>query len=198
MVIKIPPHLTYVATLPCEPLMSAKQAISDKSQGSTATYLRRGEFLINKWRISSFMSLWVIFWNRWTFGKVTDSGIYKLIQTRWTVGRSWRLWYIGPAVVGNVGDNSVSNQSNHTSQTTNTPWWPWPTPHPSVIYVELIGGSRQPTTGRLATRPSNTTVKIYTVSPKRPCFYFLNNSVKKQPILIIFGTFNPEKIWPAL
>jgi len=195
MVIKIPPHLTYVATLPCEPLMSAKQAISDKLQGSTATYLRRGE-VFNKQIKNKFIYESVsIFLNRWTFGKVTDSGIYKLIQTRWTVGRSWRLWYIGPAVVGNVGDNSVSNQSNHTSQTKNTPRWPWPTPHPSV---ELIGGSRQPTTGRLATRPSNTTVKIYSVSPKRPCFYFLNNSVKKQPILIIFGTFNPEKIWPAL
>ena len=27
---KIPPHLAYVATLPCEKLMSAKQAINDK------------------------------------------------------------------------------------------------------------------------------------------------------------------------
>jgi len=30
----------YVATLPCETLMSAKQAINDKLQGSVATYLR--------------------------------------------------------------------------------------------------------------------------------------------------------------
>jgi len=36
----------------------------------------------------------------------------------------------------------------------------WPTPHPFVIYVELLGGSRQPMTGRLATHPSNATVKI--------------------------------------
>jgi len=35
---KIPPHLAYVATLPCETLMSAKQAISDILQGSVATY----------------------------------------------------------------------------------------------------------------------------------------------------------------
>ena len=35
---KIPPHLAYVATLPCETLMSAKQAINDKLQGSVATY----------------------------------------------------------------------------------------------------------------------------------------------------------------
>jgi len=37
---KIPPHLSYVATLPYENLMSAKQASSDKLQGSVATYLR--------------------------------------------------------------------------------------------------------------------------------------------------------------
>ena len=35
----IPPHLAYVATLLCETLMSAKQAINDKLQGSVATYL---------------------------------------------------------------------------------------------------------------------------------------------------------------
>jgi len=38
--LKIRPHLAYVATLPCETLMSAKQAINDKLQGSVATYLR--------------------------------------------------------------------------------------------------------------------------------------------------------------
>jgi len=38
--LNIPPHLAYVATLPCETLMSAKQAINDKLQGSVATYLR--------------------------------------------------------------------------------------------------------------------------------------------------------------
>ena len=31
---KVPPQLAYVATLPCETLMSAKQAINDKLQGS--------------------------------------------------------------------------------------------------------------------------------------------------------------------
>ena len=40
MDIKIPPHLAYVATLPCETVMSAKQAINDTLQGSVATYLR--------------------------------------------------------------------------------------------------------------------------------------------------------------
>jgi len=29
----IPPHLEYIATLPCETLISAKQAINDKLQG---------------------------------------------------------------------------------------------------------------------------------------------------------------------
>ena len=37
---KIPPHLVYVATLPCETIMSPKQAINDKLQGSLATRLR--------------------------------------------------------------------------------------------------------------------------------------------------------------
>ena len=37
MDIKSPPRLAYVATLPCETLISAKQAINDKLQGSVAT-----------------------------------------------------------------------------------------------------------------------------------------------------------------
>ena len=37
-IFKIPPHLAYVATLPCETFVSAKQAINDKLQGSVATY----------------------------------------------------------------------------------------------------------------------------------------------------------------
>jgi len=36
------PHLAYVATLPRETLMSAKQPINDKLQGSVAAYLKRG------------------------------------------------------------------------------------------------------------------------------------------------------------
>ena len=40
MHIKIPTALAYVATLPCETLMSAKQATNDKLQDSVATYLR--------------------------------------------------------------------------------------------------------------------------------------------------------------
>jgi len=37
-ILKIPLHLAYVATLLCETLMSAKQAINDKLQGNVATY----------------------------------------------------------------------------------------------------------------------------------------------------------------
>ena len=46
-ILKIAPHLAYVATLLCETLMSAKQTINDKLQGSVATYLRCGG-VINK------------------------------------------------------------------------------------------------------------------------------------------------------
>jgi len=45
---KIPPHLAYVATLPCETLMSAKQAMNDKLEGSVATYLRCGGVVNNQ------------------------------------------------------------------------------------------------------------------------------------------------------
>jgi len=38
----MPLHLAHVATPLCETLMSAKQAINDKLQGSAATYLRCG------------------------------------------------------------------------------------------------------------------------------------------------------------
>ena len=48
MDIKIPPHLAYVATLPCETLMSAKQAINDILQGSVATRLRCGAVVNNQ------------------------------------------------------------------------------------------------------------------------------------------------------
>jgi len=37
---KIPPHLAYVAALPCETLMLAKQAINNKLQSSVATHFK--------------------------------------------------------------------------------------------------------------------------------------------------------------
>jgi len=45
---KIQPDLAYVATLLCETLLSAKQAINDKLQGSAATYLRCGGVVNNQ------------------------------------------------------------------------------------------------------------------------------------------------------
>jgi len=38
LTLKLPLHLAYVATLPCETLMSAKQAVNDKLKGSVATH----------------------------------------------------------------------------------------------------------------------------------------------------------------
>jgi len=54
---KIPPHLAYVATLPYETLMSAKQAISDKLQGRVATYSRCGGVVNNQIKKGLLLSL---------------------------------------------------------------------------------------------------------------------------------------------
>jgi len=56
-IIKIPPHLTYVATLPCETLMSAKQALNDKLKGSIAAYLRCGRVVNNQIKKGLLLSL---------------------------------------------------------------------------------------------------------------------------------------------
>jgi len=47
-VLKIPPHLAYVATLPYETIMSARQVLNDKLQGSVAAYLRCGGVVNNQ------------------------------------------------------------------------------------------------------------------------------------------------------
>ena len=47
LISKIPPHVVYVATLPCKALMSAKQLFNDKLQGSVVIYLRCGG-VVNK------------------------------------------------------------------------------------------------------------------------------------------------------
>ena len=44
--LNLPPHLAYVATLPCETL--AKQSTNDKLQGSVATYSRCGGVVNNQ------------------------------------------------------------------------------------------------------------------------------------------------------
>ena len=47
-ILKVPPHFAHVATLPCETLLSAKQAINDNLRGSVATYLRCGGVVNNQ------------------------------------------------------------------------------------------------------------------------------------------------------
>ena len=47
----------YVATLPCETLMSAKQALNDKLQGSVAAYLRCGWVVNNQIKKGLLLSL---------------------------------------------------------------------------------------------------------------------------------------------
>jgi len=55
--LNIPPHLAHVATLPYETLMSAKQAINDKLQGSVAAYLRCGGVVNNQIKKGLLLSL---------------------------------------------------------------------------------------------------------------------------------------------
>ena len=63
-------HLAYVATLPCETLMSAKQAINDKLQGSVAACLSIVGLLITKLRK---FYCWVWEWKK----------IQKLVNIWW-------------------------------------------------------------------------------------------------------------------
>jgi len=49
--LKIPPHLAYIATLPCETLISAKQALNNKLQGSVAAHLKCGG-IVNKLKLN--------------------------------------------------------------------------------------------------------------------------------------------------
>ena len=60
-----------------------------------------------------------------------------------------------PAVVGSVGDNSVSSYRLHAPETQQLA-----DAAPIRFLCGVARGSRQPMTGRLATHPSNTAVKI--------------------------------------
>ena len=60
-VLKIPLYLAYVATLPCETLMSAKQAINNKLQGRVATYFRCGGVVNNQIKKGLLLSVSGIF-----------------------------------------------------------------------------------------------------------------------------------------
>jgi len=55
--LKIPPHLAYVATIHCETLMSAKRALNDKLQGRVAVYLKCGETVNNQIKKCLLLSL---------------------------------------------------------------------------------------------------------------------------------------------
>ena len=59
-ILKILLHLAYVATLPCETLMSAEQAINNKLQGSVGTYFRCGGVVNNQIKKGLLLSLSVI------------------------------------------------------------------------------------------------------------------------------------------
>jgi len=62
----MPLHLAYVATLlPCETLMSAKQALGDILQDSVAAYLRCGGIVNNQIKKGSLLRLWVKNFFKW-------------------------------------------------------------------------------------------------------------------------------------
>jgi len=56
-ILKIPPHLAYVGTLPWETLMSTKQAISNKLEGNVAAYWRYGGVVNNQIKKGLLLSL---------------------------------------------------------------------------------------------------------------------------------------------
>ena len=60
-ILQDPPHLAYVVTLPCKRLMSTKQAINDKLQGSV-TYLRCGGVVNNQIKKGLLLVCCPIFW----------------------------------------------------------------------------------------------------------------------------------------
>jgi len=60
-ILTLSPHLAYVATLPCETSMSAKQAINDKLQVNVATYLRCDGIVDNQTKNGLLLNLRVKF-----------------------------------------------------------------------------------------------------------------------------------------
>jgi len=89
MILNIPPHLAYVATLPCETLMLAKQAINDKLQGSVATYFRCGGVVNNQIKKGLLLSAW-FFLYRWIFGNICLMHFARLANTLLKDGESAR------------------------------------------------------------------------------------------------------------
>jgi len=68
------PTASYAATLPRETLMSAKQAINDKLQGSVATYLKCGGLVNDQIKKGLLLSLRVKRLKS-VFGKVTSKNV---------------------------------------------------------------------------------------------------------------------------
>ena len=75
MDIKIQSHLAYVATLPCETLMSAKQAINDKLQGTVPTYLKCGGVVNDQIKKGLLLSLSV--------KKIKSVNIWQSLARTW-------------------------------------------------------------------------------------------------------------------
>ena len=110
MLLKIPPHLAYVATLLCEILMSAKQAINEKLQGSVATYWRCGGDVNNQIRKGLLLSLSVFFKsvNIWqSYKQERDCLVHFLrllplcwpgMQSAWVRGPSFLAHPVGAAI----------------------------------------------------------------------------------------------------
>ena len=82
---KIPPHLAYVATLPSETLMSAKQAINDKLQCSESTSEK-----INQLRFDRIMvkSLWCHF-----LAHPCESSTRKKTTVDWGSRSDWPCYH---------------------------------------------------------------------------------------------------------
>jgi len=77
-ILQIPPHLAYVATLPCESLMSAKQALNDKLQGNIAAYFKCDGVVITKLRK---VYCWVC---KWKELKSVHINLAKLQARTWS------------------------------------------------------------------------------------------------------------------
>ena len=96
-------------------------------------------------------------WSR-PYRRVTRWNLYWLTECPLAFVTVWCWWHVGPVVVGNVGDKSASSYRLHASETQQLSCVPMAVADATPTCMELLGGNRQPVTGRLATHPSNTPV----------------------------------------
>jgi len=96
----MPPHVAYVAALPCETSMSTKRAINDKSQGSVATYLTCCSVVNNQIKKGLLLSLRVKNLKSVNIGKVTSKNVIvsctffvfsSMLARRTKCARQWLL-----------------------------------------------------------------------------------------------------------